>query len=77
MVGQRSRLVAADRYSHALVDYGEIVRKTLLDVRVERRLPPATGLVLVLAGLAVVPGSDLRRRVEKAWATAPRRGVRP
>jgi integrase len=30
-VGQRSRIITADRYTHALVDYGEIDRAKLLD----------------------------------------------
>jgi integrase len=30
-VGQRSRLVTADRYSHALVDYREVDRAKLLE----------------------------------------------
>jgi hypothetical protein len=31
LVGQRSRIVTADRYSHALVDYNEIDREKLLE----------------------------------------------
>jgi hypothetical protein len=31
LVGQRSRIVTADRYTHALVDYREIDRANLLD----------------------------------------------
>jgi hypothetical protein len=30
-VGQRSKIVTADRYSHALVDYREVERKTFLE----------------------------------------------
>jgi hypothetical protein len=29
-VGQRSRIVTADRYTHALLDYGEVDRAKLL-----------------------------------------------
>lgn len=32
-VGQRSRLVTADRYSHALVDYRELDRRKLLPAK--------------------------------------------
>jgi excisionase family DNA binding protein len=31
LVGQRSKLVTADRYTHALVDYGEVDRAKLLE----------------------------------------------
>jgi hypothetical protein len=31
LVGQRSRLITADRYTHALVDYREIDRRKLLE----------------------------------------------
>jgi hypothetical protein len=37
-VGQRSRIVTADRYSHALLDYTEVDRPKLLE-RV-RTVPP-------------------------------------
>jgi integrase len=38
-VGQRSRIVTADRYSHALLEYKEVDRAKLLG-RVRTALPP-------------------------------------
>jgi hypothetical protein len=74
LVGQRSRIVTADRCSHALVDYREIDRAKLLAAR----LAPETVLAAVTSLIAKPngrPRASSDRHTRAAKFDAPSAGL--